>query len=738
MKRLGIYLLAFVLSFTLVFALASCNTAEEPSNNDGNNNNQNVSDIVEDNNGPLHVHEFDQKVIDVKYLKKAATCYNRTVYAYSCACGAVGTDTFEYGTPAHTYSSTSNYCMNCSDQYLKYEAESDGSYTVTGAYSDYVTIVDIPATYNNKPVKKIEKDAFKGLKYLESVSVGSNVQTIEEGAFLGCKALTTVIFSNSLDRVYPNAFYGCESIEHVYVSSVNDWLNIAFDSVTSNPLHASAYLYEKTLVSTTLITDVTIKGIKKIPDYAFYGCKSILNLEIGGSVEEIGNSAFTNCIALDLVDVYPSVVKFGYKAFEGCDNIQKVNIHDLSAWCGTTFGDSASNPIFYATKLYLDDVAITDLVIPEDVETIHSFAFYGCNSIITLTVPGTITEINASAFHGCANLVEVTLEEGVHEIGNSAFSNCAHLVALNLPSTLSGIGYDAFLNCESLEEINTPDISSWCAIVFDNAEANPITYAHSLTVDGTLLQELVIPRDVASINSYAFYNCESITTVTIGENVQCIGEYAFANCSSVVYLTYNAIAVEDLGVNNYTFYNFGASGGFTLYIGDEVTNIPNYLFAPNEDGEGAPTVTNIDFNSTSACTDIGDYAFSHCAMLKTVTLPGSLEEIGDHAFYKCRALANLTFRSSDSAKTTIGDYAFAHCESLNTLTLSSAILAVGNFAFTECTSLTRVTLGSGVRSIGYKAFYGCVNLKSVYNNSVLVLTNWSEDNGYITYYFDKK
>ena len=741
MKRLGIYLLAFVLSFALVFALASCSPAEEPNNNDTNdtnNNGQNIPEKTEDNNGPLHVHEFDQKVTEAKYLKKTATCSNRSIYAYSCACGVAGNETFEYGTYAHAYSSTANKCTSCSSQYLVYELESDGTYTVTGAVSKYVTSIEIPTTYNNKDVRKIANEAFKGLEYLEYASIGGGVRFIGENAFFGCKALKTVNFADDLERVYPNAFYGCESIEHVGVSSVSDWLNIAFDTVTSNPLHASAYLYVRTSVSTELVKEITISGIKKIPDYAFYGCKSISNLKISGAVEEIGNSAFTNCIALDTVDIHPGVVKFGYKAFQGCDNIQKVNIHDLATWCNTTFGDSASNPIFYATELYLNDALVTDLVIPEETETIHSFAFYGCNGIVTLTVPGTITEINASAFHGCKNLVTVTLEEGVHEIGNSAFSNCTSLTTLLLPSTLSGIGYDAFLDCESLDEVNTPDISSWCSIVFDNATANPTHYAYKLHVNSRELTNLVVPADVASINSYAFYNCKSITSATIGENVKYIGEYAFANCNSVLSLTYNAISVQDFTANNYTFYAFGAYQGFLLVIGKDVVNIPDYFFNPNEDGKECPRVKDISFTNGSVCTHIGNYAFSHCALLNTVTIPGSVEEIGNHAFYKCRALTTLTFNNGDSAKTNIGDYAFAHCVSISTLTLPSSVLAVGNFAFTECTSLNRVNLGSGVRSIGYKAFYGCVNLKTVSNNSILVLTNYSEDNGYITYYFDKK
>ncbi len=45
----------------------------------------------------LSAHKYNVKVIDDAHLKSAATCLNKAVYYYGCACGAVGTETFEYG-----------------------------------------------------------------------------------------------------------------------------------------------------------------------------------------------------------------------------------------------------------------------------------------------------------------------------------------------------------------------------------------------------------------------------------------------------------------------------------------------------------------------------------------------------------------------------------------------------------------------------------------------------------------
>ena len=42
-------------------------------------------------------------------------------------------------------------------------------------------------------------------------------------------------------------------------------------------------------------------------------------------------------------------------------------------------------------------------------------------------------------------------------------------------------------------------------------------------------------------------------------------------------------------------------------------------------------------------TDIGDYAFSSCSMLTSVTIPGGVDSIGDYAFNKCGNLNHLFY-----------------------------------------------------------------------------------------------
>ena len=52
-----------------------------------------------------NAHVFDQTVVDDAHLASAATCSRAATYYYSCACGAIGTETFSYGeaSGSHNY-----------------------------------------------------------------------------------------------------------------------------------------------------------------------------------------------------------------------------------------------------------------------------------------------------------------------------------------------------------------------------------------------------------------------------------------------------------------------------------------------------------------------------------------------------------------------------------------------------------------------------------------------------------
>ena len=109
-------------------------------------------------------------------------------------------------------------------------------------------------------------------------------------------------------------------------------------------------------------------------------------------------------------------------------------------------------------------------------------------------------------------------------------------------------------------------------------------------------------------------------------------------------------------------------------------------------------------------TSIGEYAFSGCTSLVTITIPESVTSIGRGTFYFCSSLETITI---PEGVTSIDEEAFYCCAALETITLPDGLTSIGKDAFYHCYALKTITIPEGVTSIDEKAFYCCTSLKSL-------------------------
>ena len=248
--------------------------------------------------------------------------------------------------------------------------------------------------------------------------------------------------------------------------------------------------------------------------------------------------------------------------------------------------------------------------------------------------------------------------------------------AITIPSTLGGyatvaIGDEAFYDCTSLTSVTIPSgVTSIGASAF--------AWCTSLT-------SVTIPNSVTSIGNYAFQHCGALTSVTIPSGVTSIGRGAF-QYSALTSVTVPS-SVTSIGKDAFDFctsltaINVDAGNANYASIDGVLYNKAVTTLIQCPGGKAGA------FTIPSSVTSIGDFAFSGCFSLTSVTIPDSVTSIGYAVFY--------------------------YCPSLTSVTIPNSVTSVGDFAFSGCTSLTSVTIPNSVTSVGDRAFLNCTSLKSI-------------------------
>lgn len=431
------------------------------------------------------------------------------------------------------------------------------------------------------------------------------------------------------------------------------YYNILSEEAKSVEVTKGAYSGSVVIPENVTYNDVTY-SVTSIANDAFFNCSGLTSVEIPDNVKTIGYSAFAYCNSLSFVVFGSGVVNVCMNAFIGT-YVEEVFIDDLSAWCRINFDGAQANPIFHSEKLYLNGEVIHDLVIPDDVKTIGSYAFYYCSSLTSIKIPDNVisigkgafgmcnnvkqislgncvADIGGYAFYSCRNITEVVIPEGVESIGECAFSGLTNLTSITIPSTLSVVGKDAFRSLDNLAQINICDIGKWCNIVFANEYANPMSnlgYGDEIYLNNVSITKLELPDNIVSIGDYAFY-----------------------------------------GAN----YVFRSMSGECLVIPEGVTNIGDYAFY---------SFPMDDVSLPTTLKTIGNYVFHNCTYLNKVIIPNGVKSIPDHAFSGCSTLQSVEIPSSI---TSIGDYAFMYCNNLTSITSYITVddlFTISNYAFED-------------------------------------------------------
>ena len=416
---------------------------------------------------------------------------------------------------------------------------------------------------------------------LVNITLSDTVNEIKDRAFDGCDRVKKLTIPASVTNITKNAFDGCEALETLVGAEDNPGYTFVGGLLLNK---------DGTEIACALkgLTSVTIpESVRRIKNSEFSGYAGLKDVRIGNGVTNIGYDAFYECRDLASVTMGNGVELIGSYAFYGCRSLITVTMPGTAEVRSGAFDDTPfyanqpDGPVVFGKTFYsMKGVCPSSVVIPFGVTHIGNGAFRSCNALASVSIPDGVTEIGENAFDDCRGLKHVTIPDSVTGIGECAFCNCSSLESVSMGVGVVWIGRCAFYGCTNLNAVQISDLSAWCRILFDSYwfsfessmfwvsdyTVNPLSYAHTLRLNGSPVADLVIPADVTGIPNHAFYGYSGLKSVTIPEGVTGVGDHAFYGCSGLTRVVFKGDAPN---VEESAFGNVGSN--CTVYVKENST-----------------------------------------------------------------------------------------------------------------------------------------------------------------------
>lgn len=343
----------------------------------------------------------------------------------------------------------------------------------------------------------------------------------------------------------------------------------------------------------------------------------VITFKYGAEIN--GDAYIFNIDDVQKIVVEEGITKLGEWTFAFFHNVQTVRLPSTL----TNLGGGA----------FLDNTNLTQIIIPENVDTMKAATCISENSIYG-------DNIDYGAFSGCTNLTtvywnvrgttngniiqplmgledvttKIVLGETVEHIPEML---CVNFKKINgelvVAKNVKTIGYAAFAGCSGINKIT---------ILADSLETKP-----------TPFRSPGPPFSYAITNNHGapFAMCSKNMEIFIGKDVQYIGEYMFSNYDKTGHMNKAQEFYYDIEKNDYV-----DSVHVTFEAGSTLKAIGRYAFAG---------VKGLDsFELPATIRTIMPFAF-YDTDLKSVTIPDSLEEIGGNAFGSCPELSNIQYNA---------------------------------------------------------------------------------------------
>lgn len=542
-----------------------------------------------------------------------------------------------------------------SNRFMEYN--SGGSHVAAPNIDLYIdgellTEVVLPDT-----MARIRPALFYGCKKLHSVVFPNNLKVIDDCAFENCTGIENLELPQGLDSIKSSAFSGCKRLKDMHLPQELKYIGMgAFGGCEE------------------LISVSFPRKLENIAYGAFDGCKSLTSVIFPEGLKTIGDYAFANCDKLDSLSFPASLNTINWNAFCThwsydspccCEHIRYVDVKDLHTWVNSDCRYDTYDRVYLPkAQLYLDGTLLTEAVIPEGVEEIKPYTFYGMDSLALVRLPTSINKIGMFAFNAQGVEFELYALVPPQRESNSLGENLVYVPESCIEAYRTAWS-DKVNDILCLERKH-----DWDVMVEAEEKSSAVLQAVGGVSDNEAVRNVVRLKVSGTVNSYDF--------MVMRNKMTCLRELDLTD-AHVVY-------------NPYEHYQGYHSWNDSL---------PDYAFYRKD-----LRVCKLP----QSITYIGQSAFSECRKLTGMDIPEKVQEIGGYAFYGCNQLKEVGFHEGLES---IGSSAFVECALRDTMVFPQTLKRVLWGAFQGNSNLKAVKFPVGLESIESQAFNNCYCLSEV-------------------------
>ncbi len=476
--------------------------------------------------------------------------------------------------------------------------------------------------------------------------------------------------------------------------------------------------------NTTLSSVTAPEGLLRIGYRAFADCITLTSVTLPDSLKSIGNFAFQGDSSLSAFSVGSGLEELGIGVFGSCGRLSDISFNGSylkpNRYIAENGGvyNRGSKTVLYA---YLPGYAASSFALPDSVERIQDYAFYGAKKLTDVNLGGKLRKIPGYAFSHCSGLSDIVVPSSVSLIERKAFENCYRMTHAYIPPSVSYIAPSAFDGCIALDIEASADSAAGAfaedfttepPLMMEAEEGASSGNDASATGDGAVSG--ASPEASAENGSASSAAPASPRGVIDGNTRQNAGGSPVTQSRTIAQYGISASIVEGgatstMGnvtgrsrvLSGRAFIGMDGQGVYGNAMGEAPKPQSSVVFegelgnlspgGEETSADGAPDASAGDPEAREKWTSLPKYVVASGRITKT-------------AFYGKKDLTQYDFTEGKPIRA-IGELSFAR-SGLSAVNIPQTVSSIGYGAFYHADDLRQVSIPKSVEYIGPKAFAG--------------------------------